>query len=496
MTPATSAPSRCENCPVPPGIPCPAVDGTYRAPHERYCQLVAERPDPWAAKVLERALSDMGASPFRRDPARLNVGFVGSGYWPQGGTERWHQTLLPRLAAMPDLSIVGYAVTWESSGPPIGDIPIGQGQAAARAVMALSDVVVCWGITDLAPLVPAARRPKIIGVSHGSPGSAWNVECVEGMARVADVRAAVSLHAARAWPGGADGVAVIPNAVDPAAMVPGRPREAIRRELGILPGEVACLAVGWVSEGKRVHLAAAGVARLGAPFRLFVAGDGPKQDEVRAAGGDRVTILGRREDVADLMAAADLLVHPSASEGMALVHVEAMMAGLPVISTPVGHLADEPELARIVPLDAGPTGWAAAIAADWRDGTARRQRVVLARAAAEADCTVDRHAAAWAGLIRAQVPETTMGPAPLREPAPPPTGLRVQGKHTPPTRGRQAVERRDMARACDYRLPLDPQDAAGCGCSGKVTAICLAGKSRREDQRVSLGECVACSSGQ
>jgi glycosyltransferase involved in cell wall biosynthesis len=476
----------CDGCPHPTPGACPS-----RA-HRAFCVRLAGKPEVWAPRIAAMPHEDREPSPllmepyappppFRRDPGRINVGFIGSGYWPLGGTERWHQTLLPRLAD--EFHVVGYAVSYESTGPPIGDIPVSQGEAACRAVMALSDVVVAWGLPDLGRFLPPGRRPRIVGVSHGSPDNAWNVECTTGMARTVDLRAAVSGHAAAAWPGGADGVTVIPNGVDPASMAPTRPRDEIRRSLGLEPWDVACLTVGWVSEGKRVELAAAAVAGLGPPFRLLVAGDGPRREAVAAAGGDRVMMLGRRDDVADLMHAADLLLHPSSSEGMALVHVEAQFAGLPIVSTPVGHLADFPDLARIVPVAAGPVGWARAIAADWADADARVRRAWLARWAADTECTADVFAARWAALVR-----SLAAAAPDARSA---ATVAPRGSQTP-QRGRQAVESLAAARACPHRRELTEEEARECGCRAHITAVCLAGKSRKDNQRVLLDECVAC----
>lgn len=51
---------------------------------------------------------------------------------------------------------------------------------------------------------------------------------------------------------------------------------------------------------------------------------------------DRVRFLGRRDDVPGLLAAADVLVLPSWIEGLPLVVLEAMAAGVPVVATSVG----------------------------------------------------------------------------------------------------------------------------------------------------------------
>jgi glycosyltransferase involved in cell wall biosynthesis len=56
--------------------------------------------------------------------------------------------------------------------------------------------------------------------------------------------------------------------------------------------------------------------------------------------GDRVQFLGFRNDVARVIAAADVVVLPSHAEGFPLAVLEAMACGKPVIATPVGGVAE------------------------------------------------------------------------------------------------------------------------------------------------------------
>ena len=74
--------------------------------------------------------------------------------------------------------------------------------------------------------------------------------------------------------------------------------------------------------------------------RLTLVGDGPLRGAIRKLSTslqltDRVTLLGQRSDVAQLMQQATLLVLPSLWEGLPNVVLEAMACGLPLIATDV-----------------------------------------------------------------------------------------------------------------------------------------------------------------
>lgn len=85
--------------------------------------------------------------------------------------------------------------------------------------------------------------------------------------------------------------------------------------------------------------------RLDRPVRLLVAGQGPLEDfyrrMVQSLGcADAVEFLGFRKDVADLMAASDLVVLPSVAEAFGLVLTEALYLGTPVVATRVGGIPE------------------------------------------------------------------------------------------------------------------------------------------------------------
>ena len=67
-----------------------------------------------------------------------------------------------------------------------------------------------------------------------------------------------------------------------------------------------------------------------------------------------VYFLGHRADIPQLLASSDLLVLPSNAEGLPLVILEAMAAGLPVVATPVGGIPEvviHQETGLLVPVE-------------------------------------------------------------------------------------------------------------------------------------------------
>jgi UDP-glucose:(heptosyl)LPS alpha-1,3-glucosyltransferase len=65
-----------------------------------------------------------------------------------------------------------------------------------------------------------------------------------------------------------------------------------------------------------------------------------RADVDRAGLADRVVFAGEQSDPVPFLHAADVLVLPSAYEANALVVLEALACGLPVVSTPVGFAPD------------------------------------------------------------------------------------------------------------------------------------------------------------
>ena len=114
-----------------------------------------------------------------------------------------------------------------------------------------------------------------------------------------------------------------------------------------LPGErPRVLMVGRLVAGKGLEVLLDAVESLDESATVLVAGDGPKQEAFEAEIIERgleetVYPLGFRTDIPEVMAASDILVHPSFREGTPLVVFEAMASGLPVIATDIAGLPEQ-----------------------------------------------------------------------------------------------------------------------------------------------------------
>lgn len=157
---------------------------------------------------------------------------------------------------------------------------------------------------------------------------------------------------------------------------------ALRHRLDIPAEALVLVALANPRPQKRLHLLPAILAALQHYLRdrsayLLVAGEGSPRSELavranaelraeidRSKLQDRTRLLGSVQDVPELLAAADVLVSTSAYEGLSLAHLEALAAGVPVVSTDVGgtrEIARDHTGLAMVPVDASVEQFATAI---------------------------------------------------------------------------------------------------------------------------------------
>jgi glycosyltransferase involved in cell wall biosynthesis len=113
----------------------------------------------------------------------------------------------------------------------------------------------------------------------------------------------------------------------------------LRRQLAAGEDTPIVLAVGRLDPQKGLDILLRAVPHV-PRARFVIAGDGPERSrleaQARAAGVlARVSFLGRRADVPELLAASDLFVLPSLYEGSSLALLEAMAAGKPVVTSAI-----------------------------------------------------------------------------------------------------------------------------------------------------------------
>lgn len=142
-------------------------------------------------------------------------------------------------------------------------------------------------------------------------------------------------------------VVTIPNGIQ-LSPVEKKSVEVFLKNTGIPAGCTILLAVGRLVYEKAYEVliqAMELVVKESPNVVLVVAGSGVLREELQRLIEtlhltEKIRLLGDRQDVADLMANADVFVMPSRSEGMPMALLEAMGAGLPVVATRVGGLGE------------------------------------------------------------------------------------------------------------------------------------------------------------
>jgi glycosyltransferase involved in cell wall biosynthesis len=202
---------------------------------------------------------------------------------------------------------------------------------------------------------------------------------------------------------------VVPNGIPLRTGV----RARLRSELALAPGELLIVSVGnlYAVKGHAVLIDALATLRDRAGWRLAIAGRGEEEPRLRAQAatasiGDRVHLLGFRDDVADILAAGDVFTMPSLSEGLPLALVEGMSFGLPVVVTGVGGVpevvTDGVEGLIVPPSDPG--ALATALAELLQNASRRQQMGAAARTRAVRDYALSTMADRYERLYRGESP--------------------------------------------------------------------------------------------
>lgn len=121
---------------------------------------------------------------------------------------------------------------------------------------------------------------------------------------------------------------------------------AKKKEIGVPPDKILIISAGELIERKNHEVIIRALAKINNPNIYYaIAGKGPLKeyltDLAKDLGiSDRVLLLGFRTDIFELYHAADISAFPSKIEGLGLAGVEAMAAGVPLVSSNVHGILD------------------------------------------------------------------------------------------------------------------------------------------------------------
>lgn len=135
-------------------------------------------------------------------------------------------------------------------------------------------------------------------------------------------------------------IALLPPGMDERCHLPDNDdlRRHFRRQLNLRDQDIALFLAGTNLMRKGVDRILSSLPMLPSHVHFFLAGkDTPEKVKKllkhHPLCEHRVTFLGPRDDIPDLLQAMDLMVHPAREEGTGTVLIEAIATGLPVICT-------------------------------------------------------------------------------------------------------------------------------------------------------------------
>ena len=202
--------------------------------------------------------------------------------------------------------------------------------------------------TALPFAAPARRRPVLVATEHAVHNRRMNMPLVRGFERWCYGRyaaiACVSPQVAAelgTWLGLPESrTPVVPNGIDASRFRDAAPDPALKAWAA---GRTLAGMTARFVPAKDHDTALSALARLPERFAMVFIGDGPELAAARGRAaaeglGGRCRFEGTRGDVPALLAACDMYVQTSVSEGFGIACLEAMAAGLPVVASAAGGL--------------------------------------------------------------------------------------------------------------------------------------------------------------
>jgi glycosyltransferase involved in cell wall biosynthesis len=271
-----------------------------------------------------------------RSAVELARGLAGAGHDVQVACNR-AGALARRLAEIPGAQ--SHPLRIGPDYDPLATLALARLLRSVRPDVAIADrrkdVNLLVAARALGPHVPIVHR-------HGAPsalrsGATYRFFWTRIQALVVNSRAMREVLVAGAPWLAALPIEVIPNGVDTARFRPlPERRTEVRHMLGLPPHAFVVAFHGVLQARKRVPLLLRAVAELGPEARVLLVGAGPDAEALAReaeALGVLATFTGLRDDVPDVLAAADAYVHLSAAEGFSNSVLEALACGLPVVAS-------------------------------------------------------------------------------------------------------------------------------------------------------------------
>jgi len=233
----------------------------------------------------------------------------------------------------------------EASSPWSSATMVGRWQgAASRSLVMHSDPLAAYAYRWLGGVVPIARIDRMFG---------WFWRHLRGLGRMYDtVICANDSLAGRLRAGGVTNAETVSMGVEGGVFSPLLRSQALREQalfgLGLDAGATLLLGVGRFSAEKRWNMVMRAVGEVGRkrPVGMLLVGDGSKRFglELLANRTRHVAVLPKitdREELAQLIASADALVHGCEAETFCLVAAEARASGVPLIVPDRGATLDQ-----------------------------------------------------------------------------------------------------------------------------------------------------------
>jgi len=274
----------------------------------------------------------------------LKLGFLTPSLF-LGGAERWVISLASGLQAMQPAGCVltehlNYDDTiLEAARQVMPSVLLPENDAdthqAIRSLAAKSNVLLSWGISDLADLTRGIKVP-VIEVSHSD--GAWPDQraMLARSSRGAWGHVGVSHTAATAFPPDMPrDPSVIYNGADANRAAPRWGREFLRDRLEIEAQRKVVLFLGRFSRVKRIDRLISAMTYL-EDWDCMLVGEGPEERNLRdmadSLAPGRVHFVPAVDHPGDCYAAADVFCLPSDYEGFPLVLAESWLAGLSTVT--------------------------------------------------------------------------------------------------------------------------------------------------------------------